>query len=74
MSAIDTSSTGLRAFLSPRMAQSTVLPVIWQQASAPERSRSHLDSAPEYLGRAELSPAASTELTALFDRIVNRTP
>ncbi|MFD5749603.1 polyprenyl synthetase family protein [Streptomyces sp. NPDC127033] len=41
--------------------------------TAEQLSRSHLDSALEYLGRAELSPAASTELTALFDRIVNRT-
>ncbi|MFE9093599.1 polyprenyl synthetase family protein [Streptomyces sp. NPDC007264] len=42
--------------------------------AAEQLSRSHLDSALEYLGRAELSPAASTELTALFDRIVHRTP
>lgn len=42
--------------------------------TAEQLSRGHLDSALEYLGRAELSPAASTELTALFDRIVNRTP
>ncbi|BBJ46875.1 polyprenyl synthetase [Streptomyces antimycoticus] len=42
--------------------------------TAERLSRSHLDSALEYLGRAELSPAASTELTALFDRIVNRAP
>ncbi|WP_234046971.1 polyprenyl synthetase family protein [Streptomyces adelaidensis] len=42
--------------------------------TAEQLSRSHLDSALEDLGRAELSPAASTELTALFDRIVNRTP
>lgn len=41
--------------------------------TAERLSRSHLDSALAYLGRAELSPAASTELTALFDRIVNRT-
>ncbi|MFE7568914.1 polyprenyl synthetase family protein [Streptomyces sp. NPDC057539] len=41
--------------------------------TAERLSRDHLDSALEYLGRAELSPAASTELTALFDRIVNRT-
>ncbi|MFF5563410.1 polyprenyl synthetase family protein [Streptomyces sp. NPDC012623] len=41
--------------------------------TAEQLSRSHLDSALEHLGRAELSPAASTELTALFDRIVNRT-
>ncbi|MER7846205.1 polyprenyl synthetase family protein [Kitasatospora sp. NPDC096077] len=42
--------------------------------AAEQLSRSHLDSALEHLGRAELSPAASAELTALFDRIVNRTP
>jgi geranylgeranyl diphosphate synthase type I len=40
---------------------------------AEQLSRGHLDSALEHLGRAELSPAASAELTALFDRIVNRT-
>ncbi|MEH0417660.1 polyprenyl synthetase family protein [Streptomyces sp. B21-083] len=40
---------------------------------AEQLSRSHLDSALEHLGRAELSPAAATELTVLFDRIVNRT-
>ncbi|NIY68839.1 polyprenyl synthetase family protein [Streptomyces malaysiensis] len=42
--------------------------------TAERLSRNHLDSALEYLGQAELAPAASTELTALFDRIVNRTP
>jgi hypothetical protein len=36
MSALDTSSTGLQVFLSPKMMQSTVLPVMRQQASAPE--------------------------------------
>ncbi|MET1074165.1 MAG: polyprenyl synthetase family protein, partial [Umezawaea sp.] len=41
--------------------------------TAEQLSRGHLDSALEHLGRAGLSPAASTELTALFDRIVNRT-
>ncbi len=41
--------------------------------AAEQRSRGHLDSALEHLGRAGLSPAASAELTALFDRIVNRT-
>lgn len=41
--------------------------------TAEQLSRGHLDSALEHLGRAELSPAASTELTALFDRIVHRT-
>ncbi|WP_330177328.1 polyprenyl synthetase family protein [Streptomyces sp. NBC_01498] len=41
--------------------------------TAEQVSRGHLDSALEHLGRAELSPAASTELTRLFDRIVNRT-
>ncbi|MFD9869919.1 polyprenyl synthetase family protein [Streptomyces niveus] len=42
--------------------------------TAEQLSRGHLDSALEHLAQAELSPAASTELTALFDRIVNRTP
>ncbi|MEU2779653.1 polyprenyl synthetase family protein [Streptomyces sp. NPDC007162] len=42
--------------------------------TAEQLSRGHLDSALDYLGRAELSPAASAELTALFDRIVHRTP
>ncbi|MFJ1596165.1 polyprenyl synthetase family protein [Streptomyces sp. NPDC088261] len=32
----------------------------------------HLDSAVQALGRAALTPAATTELTTLFDRIVNR--
>jgi geranylgeranyl diphosphate synthase, type I len=41
--------------------------------TAEKLSRGHLGSALEHLGRAELSPAASAELTALFDRIVNRT-
>ncbi|MET9558118.1 polyprenyl synthetase family protein [Streptomyces sp. NPDC006645] len=41
--------------------------------TAEQLSRGHLESALEHLGRAELSPAASAELTALFDRIVNRT-
>ena len=41
--------------------------------TAEQVSRGHHDSALEHLGRAELSPAASAELTALFDRIVNRT-
>lgn len=41
--------------------------------AAEQLSRGHLDSALEYLGQAELSPAAATELTVLFDRIVNRT-
>ncbi|MFC8824612.1 polyprenyl synthetase family protein [Streptomyces sp. NPDC057137] len=41
--------------------------------TAEQLSRGHLDSALEHLGQAELSPAASAELTALFDRIVNRT-
>lgn len=41
--------------------------------TAEQLSRGHLGSALEHLGRAELSPAASAELTALFDRIVNRT-
>lgn len=41
--------------------------------TAEQLSRGHLDSALEHLGRAGLSPAASAELTALFDRIVNRT-
>ncbi|SFR03970.1 geranylgeranyl diphosphate synthase, type I [Lentzea waywayandensis] len=41
--------------------------------TAEQRSRDHLDSALEHLGRAGLTPAASAELTALFDRIVNRT-
>ncbi|MFE1173096.1 polyprenyl synthetase family protein [Streptomyces sp. NPDC058773] len=40
--------------------------------SAQQLSRQHLDSAVEHLGRAGLSPAATTELTTLFDRIVNR--
>ena len=40
---------------------------------AEQRSRNHLESALEDLGRAGLSPAATAELTALFDRIVNRT-
>ncbi len=40
--------------------------------TAERLSRDHLDSALEHLGRSELSPAASAELTALFDRIVNR--
>ncbi|GHH34822.1 polyprenyl synthetase family protein [Lentzea cavernae] len=40
---------------------------------AERRSRGHLESALEHLGRAGLSPAATAELTALFDRIVNRT-
>lgn len=42
--------------------------------TAEELSRSHLDSALEHLARAELSPAATSELAALFDRIVHRTP
>jgi geranylgeranyl diphosphate synthase type I len=42
--------------------------------TAEQLSRSHLDSALEHLGRAGLSPAASTELSALFDRIVHRRP
>lgn len=42
--------------------------------AAEQLSRSHLESALEHLGRAELSPAASTELTVLFDRIVHRRP
>ncbi|MDX2546563.1 polyprenyl synthetase family protein [Streptomyces sp. WI04-05B] len=41
--------------------------------TAEQLSRGHLDSALEHLGRAELSPAAATELTGLFDRIVHRT-
>ncbi|MGW0705681.1 polyprenyl synthetase family protein [Streptomyces sp. NPDC002643] len=41
--------------------------------SAEQLSRSHLDSAVEHLERAGLSPAATAELTTLFDRIVNRT-
>ncbi|HUQ58829.1 polyprenyl synthetase family protein [Lentzea sp.] len=41
--------------------------------TAEQRSRGHLDSALEHLGRAGLTPAATAELTALFDRIVNRT-
>ncbi len=41
--------------------------------TAEQRSRGHLGTALEHLGRAGLSPAASAELTALFDRIVNRT-
>lgn len=41
--------------------------------TAEKVSRGHLDSALEHLGRAGLSEAASAELTALFDRIVNRT-
>ncbi|MFE6177095.1 polyprenyl synthetase family protein [Streptomyces sp. NPDC056464] len=40
--------------------------------SAVRLSRRHLDSAVEHLGRAGLSPTATAELTALFDRIVNR--
>ncbi|WP_432253383.1 polyprenyl synthetase family protein [Streptomyces sp. HNM1019] len=40
--------------------------------TAERLSRNHLDSALEHLGQAELSRAASTELTALFDRIVHR--
>lgn len=40
---------------------------------AEQSSRRHLDSAVEHLGRAALSPSATTELTVLFDRIVNRT-
>ncbi|MFJ5102167.1 polyprenyl synthetase family protein [Streptomyces sp. NPDC088554] len=40
--------------------------------SAQRLSRRHLDSAVEHLGRAELSPTATAELTTLFDRIVNR--
>ncbi|MBZ3917667.1 polyprenyl synthetase family protein [Streptomyces acidiscabies] len=42
--------------------------------TAEKLSRGHLDSALEHLGRAGLTPAASTALTALFDRIVHRTP
>ncbi|MEU0134828.1 polyprenyl synthetase family protein [Streptomyces sp. NPDC006296] len=42
--------------------------------TAEQRSRDHLDAALEHLGRAGLSPGATNELTALFDRIVNRTP
>ncbi|WP_208615130.1 polyprenyl synthetase family protein [Streptomyces caeruleatus] len=42
--------------------------------TAEQLARSHLDSALEHLGRAELSSAASTDLTALFDRIVHRRP
>jgi len=41
--------------------------------TAEQLSRRHLDSAVEQLRRAELSSAATTELIALFDRIVNRT-
>ncbi|ANZ43466.1 polyprenyl diphosphate synthase [Lentzea guizhouensis] len=41
--------------------------------TAEKTSRGHLDTALEHLGRAELFPAATAELTALFDRIVNRT-
>jgi geranylgeranyl diphosphate synthase type I len=41
--------------------------------TAEKTSRGHLSSALEHLGRAQLSPAATAELTALFDRIVNRT-
>jgi geranylgeranyl diphosphate synthase type I len=41
--------------------------------TAQQLSRDHLDSAVEHLGRAGLPPAATTELTTLFDRIVNRT-
>ncbi|MFS8103098.1 polyprenyl synthetase family protein [Lentzea alba] len=41
--------------------------------AAEQTSRDHFDSALAHLGRAELSPAASTELTTLFDRIVHRT-
>lgn len=41
--------------------------------TAERLSRHHLDSAVEHLGRAGLSPIATTELTTLFDRIVNRT-
>ncbi|MFE4574396.1 polyprenyl synthetase family protein [Streptomyces chartreusis] len=40
--------------------------------TAERLSRHHLESALENLGRAELSPNATAELTALFDRIVNR--
>lgn len=41
--------------------------------TAEQVSRGHFDAALEHLGRAGLSPAASAELTALFDRIVHRT-
>ncbi|WNV85432.1 polyprenyl synthetase family protein [Umezawaea sp. Da 62-37] len=40
---------------------------------AEQLSRGHLDTALEHLGRAALSPAATSEVTVLFDRIVNRT-
>jgi geranylgeranyl diphosphate synthase type I len=40
---------------------------------AEQTSRAHFDSALAHLRRAELSPAASAELTALFDSIVHRT-
>ena len=48
MSALDTSSTGLQAFLSPRMVQSTVLPVTRQQASALESTLARI--CPYHLG------------------------
>jgi geranylgeranyl diphosphate synthase, type I len=44
MSALDTSSTGLQAFLSPRMVRSTVRPVTWQQASALEPTPARIGS------------------------------
>ncbi|MEV6237509.1 polyprenyl synthetase family protein [Lentzea sp. NPDC051838] len=40
--------------------------------TAEQLSRSHFDSALAHLGRAELIPAASNELAAVFDRIVHR--
>ncbi|MFF0410313.1 polyprenyl synthetase family protein [Kitasatospora sp. NPDC004745] len=42
------------------------------RGAAEQLSRHHLESALEHLGRAGLSPAATAELTTLFDRIVNR--
>ncbi|HEX8865055.1 MAG TPA: polyprenyl synthetase family protein [Lentzea sp.] len=41
--------------------------------TAEQTSRDHFDTALAHLGRAELTPAASAELTSLFDRIVHRT-
>ncbi|KOV82579.1 polyprenyl diphosphate synthase [Nocardia sp. NRRL S-836] len=41
--------------------------------TAEQTSRDHFGSALAHLGRAELSPAATAELTTLFDRIVHRT-
>lgn len=40
--------------------------------AAEERSRRHLDEALDHLARAELDPAASAGLAALFNRVVHR--